>query len=192
MDASDLTARLIVAINNTHALVNGGSIDAISLKMEGRELARASRQGSGTHDEVHLLAALMIATIAEAWISVERSTKWHTCLKICRGSRNDLQRLQPYDCTAIRTLWAIGDKADELAVNGIRVQLPQKNQRAAARPLQNRPFAEPLAGYGDRPAEPEHALERDDETERASILTGPAAEKQYFGAGEYWPNTGAK
>jgi|GEM_PF-5023225 len=192
MDASDFTARLVLAINSTHTLINGGSVDAIALIMEGRGLARASRQGPDTHDEVHHLAALMIATIAEASISIPQSTEWHASLNLCRRSRNDLRRLQPDDCPAIRTLWAIGDKADELAAKGVRVQLPRKPERPPARPLQNRPFAEALAGYGDRQTEPEHARERAEESKRAPILTGPAAEKQYFGAGEYWTNTGAK
>jgi len=192
MDASDFTGRLIVAINKAHALINGGSVDAIALIIEGQELARASLQGTGTDDEVHRLASLMIIGIAKAKISVERSAEWHTCLKLCRRSRNDLRRLQPYDCDAIRKLWAIGHKADELAVMGVRARSPRKPARPSARPLQNRPFAEFMAGYGDLQEKPEHAPARADEIRTSPILTGPEAEGQYFSPGEYWPNTGAK
>ncbi|MFJ5108129.1 MULTISPECIES: hypothetical protein [unclassified Glutamicibacter] len=192
MDTSEFTDRLIVAIDDAHTLINGGSIDTDELIFEGQELARASSQGTGTCVEVHRLAALMIIGIAKANFSVERSTEWHTCLKLCQRSRNDLRRLQPYDCDAIRMLWAIGHKADELASRGVRARSPQKLARHTVRPLQNRPFEEALAGYGDRPGEPEHVPERTMETKTARILTGPDAEGQYFSAGEYWPNTGAK
>lgn len=192
MDASNFTARLIVAINNAHTLINGGSVDAIALIMEGRALAKAFRPISCTNDQVHHLAALMIASIAEAWFSVERSAEWHACLKLCRRSRDDLRRLQPYDCPAIRTLWAIGHKADELAVMGVRARSPRKSARHSAGPFQNHPFAELLAGYGDRPAEPEHAPARTEETKTSPILTGPEAEGQYFSPGEDWHSTRAK
>lgn len=192
MDASDFTARLIRAINNTHTLINGGSVDAIALIMEGRALAKAFRPISCPSDRVHRLAALMIASITEEWISIPRSTEWHAGLNLCRRSRNDLRRLQPYDCDAIRKLWAIGHKADELAVMGVRARSPRKTARHSARPLQNRPFAEALAGYGDLPRRSDHAPARAEETKTSLILTGPEAEGQYFSPGEYWPNTGAK
>lgn len=192
MDASDFTARLIVAINKAHTLFNGGSVDAIALLMEGRALAKASRPISCTNDQVHHLAALMIASIAEAWTSIPRSAEWHAGLNLCRRSCNDLRRLQPYDCDEIRKLWAIGNKADELAVMGVCVRSPRKSARHSAQPLQDRPFAEALAGYGKRTTEPEHAPARTEEIKTSPILTGPASEKQYFNAGEYWPNTGAK
>lgn len=192
MDASDFTARLIVAINNAHTLINGGSVDAIALIMEGRALAKAFRPLSCTNDQVHHLAALMIASIAEAWISIPRSAEWHAGLNLCRRSRNDLRRLQPYDCPAIRTLWAIGNKADELAVMGVRVRSPRNTARHSARPLQNHPFAEALAGYGNLPTGPEHALVDSEEKIAARMPTGPDAEKQYFSAGEHWTNTGSK
>ncbi|MHC6176178.1 hypothetical protein [Glutamicibacter endophyticus] len=192
MDASDFADRLIVAIDDAHTLINGGSVDADELIIEGQELARASSQGTGTRVEVHRLAALMIISIAKAKISVERSTEWHACLNLCRRSSSDLRRLQPYDCPAIRKLWAIGHKADEMAVMSARARSPRKSARQSARPLQNRPFAELLAGYGNRLVEAEHAPARTEATKTSRILTGPASEKQYFSASEYWPNTGPK
>lgn len=192
MEASDFTTRLIAAINNAHTLINGGSVDAIALIIEGRALAKASRPISCTNDQVHHLAALMITSIAEAWISIPRSAEWHAGLNLCRRSRIDLRRLQPYDCPAIRTLWAIGHKADELAVMSVRARSPRKAARHSAQPLQNRPFAEALAGYGDLQEGPEHAPARTEETRTSPILTGPEAEGQYFSPGEYWPNTRAK
>ncbi len=192
MDASDFTVRLIVAINNAHTLINGGSVDAIALNMEGRALTKAFRPISCTNDQVHHLTALMIASIAEAWISIPRSAEWHADLNLCRRSRNDLRRLKPYDCDAIRKLWAIGHKADELAVMGVRARLPRKAARHSAQPLQNRPFAEALAGYGDQPTEPVRVPARTEEIKTSPILTGPEAEGQYFSPGEDWHSTRAK
>lgn len=192
MDASDFTARLIVAINNAHALINGGSVDAIDLIMEGRALAKAFHPISCLSDQVHRLAALMIASIAEASISVERSDEWQASLNLCRRSRDDLRRLQPFDCDAIRKLWVIGHKADELAVMSARVRSPRKTVRHSARPLQNRPFAELLDGYGDLQEKPEHAPARTEEIKTSPILTGPEAEGQYFSPSDYWTNTGPK
>lgn len=192
MEASDFTTRLIVAIDDTHTLINGGSVDTVALIMEGRALAKAFRPISCTNDQVHHLAALMIASIAEAWISVERSTEWHACLKLCRRSRTELRLLQPYDCAAIRTLWAIGHKADELAVMGVRARSPRKSARHSARPLQHRPFEEVLAGYGDLQEKPEHAPARTEVIRTSPILTGPEAEGQYFSPSDYWTNTGPK
>jgi len=192
MEASDFTTRLITAINNTHAFINGGSVDAIALIMEGRALARAFRPISCTNDQVHHLAALMIASIAEASISVERSDEWQAGLTLCRRSRDDLRRLQPYDSPNMQTLWAIGHKADELAVKGARARSPRKTARHSAGPFQNHPFAELLAGYGDLQEKPEHAPARTEETRTSPILTGPEAEGQYFSPGEYWHSTRAK
>ncbi|MFJ2620676.1 hypothetical protein [Glutamicibacter sp. NPDC087344] len=192
MHTSDFTARLIVAINDTHTLINGGSVDAIALIMKGRALAKAFRPSSCTNDQVHHLAALMIASIAEAWISIPQSTEWVAYLNLCRRSHTELRRLQPYDCATIRTLWAIGNKADELAVMGVRVRSPRRPEHPLARPLQNRSYAEALTGYGDLPTEPEQAHVGSEEKIAARMPTGPDAEKQYFSAGEHWTNTGSK
>lgn len=192
MYASDFTTRLVAAINNTHTLINGGSVDAIALIVEGRALAKVFRPISCTNDQVHQLAALMIASIAEAWISIPQSTEWHACLSLCRRSRTELRLLHPYDCPAIRTMWAVGNKADELAVMGMRVQSPWKSAHPSAKPLQNRPFAEALAGYGDLPEKPKYAPARTEETKTARILTGPEAEGQYFSPSEYWTSTRSK
>lgn len=189
MNASDLTYRLVAAIKNTGTLANGGYVDNIALNREACALVKEFQRNTGTNDEMRQISAKIIASFSEASINAPQTAEWRACLKLCRKFRTDLRRLQPQDSPVIRTLWAIGNKADELAVMGIRAEMPRKPVQLSARALKNHPFAEALSRYGMQPTDSEHAPSKADETASTRRFAGPDAEGQYFSASEHWSST---
>lgn len=184
--------RLAISINQVKNLLSENhSEDADKLILETRQLAKIFKTRTDAQGAVYYLASIVVTTFAEASISVANGDEWRSCLTTCRWARTELRRLQPYESDAMKILWAVGRKAEEMMIMGVRINTSKNRVGQEPKGLRNDSIAEALAGYFDCSIAVPASANREKE-QREIVLSGPMGEAQYLSAALHWSFTGAR